>query len=137
MEKKTRRKRGRKSNMVEFEARIPHLMRMILIEKLSYNEFITRAGDLYDVTNKTAGEWWSEIRKRLKERYTQESEEIIQDQLQRYFNLYDLAEKRGNTRVCREVLADITKIYGIEAASKIDVTTDGQPIKINIILDSK
>ena len=128
-------KRGRESTEMEYEERIPDLMYMMLIEHLSFNEFIKKAGEKYDVTQRTASNWWADIRNRLKERYTQESEEIIQDQLARYFSLYETALERNNNRVARECLADINRLYGLEKPAKVDVTTAGEPLTIKIVLD--
>ena len=40
----------------------------------------------------------------------------------------------NNKRVERETLADINKLLGLESAKKVDVTSGGQPISININL---
>ena len=128
-------KRGRKSTEMEYENRIPDLMYMMLIEHLSYNEFIKKAADKYNVTQRTSSIWWSDIRTRLKERYSQQTEEVIQDQLARYFSLYEAALERNNNRVARECLADINRLYGIEKPAKVDVTSAGEPITIKIVMD--
>ena len=71
----------------------------------------------------------------MKERFSQEQEEVLQDQLMRYYDLMEAARSRGNTRVVREVLADLNKLYGLESPQKLDVTSGGEPISINIVLD--
>ena len=131
----TRKKAGRKSNEMDYEERVVELYKWMLLDKLSYNEFIKKCADTFGVTQRTGGNWWADLRERLKDRYEQETSEIINEQIFRYFNLYELALSRGNTRVAREILSDLNKIFGIEKASKVDVTSDGKPININIILD--
>lgn len=125
-----------KSTKMEYEDRVPQLMRLILIERLSFNEFCTRVKNDYNVTKRTGATWWKDVRERLKERYVEASEEVIYEQIQRYFDLYKQAEKRGNTRVMREILADLNKLYGLEKPAKLDVTSGGEKIKINIVLAS-
>jgi hypothetical protein len=128
-------KRGRKSNEIEYEQRIPYLMELMIFKKLSYTEFKETVAKEYNVTTRTAEQWWADIRKRLKERFSQEQEEVLQDQLMRYYDLMEAARSRGNTRVVREVLADLNKLYGLESPQKLDVTSGGEPISINIVLD--
>jgi hypothetical protein len=51
--------------------------------------------------------------------------------------LYDLLKRSrddNNKRTEREVLADLAKIYQLET-KKVDITSNGQPISININLD--
>jgi hypothetical protein len=78
---------------------------------------------------------WYDARKRLKERHTGEQEEILQDQLTRLYDLLNRCRESGNRRVESEVLRDLTKLYGLEV-KKIDLTTDGNPISVNIILNN-
>lgn len=128
-------KRGRKSTELEYEDRIPYLMELMIFKKLSYTEFKLQVAKEFNVTTRTAEGWWADIRKRLKDRFSQEQEEVLQDQLMRYYDLMEAARSRGNTRVVREVLADLNKLYGLESPQKLDVTSGGEPISINIVLD--
>jgi hypothetical protein len=41
----------------------------------------------------------------------------------------------GNRRVEAEVLRDISKIYGLDQPMKMDITSGGNPISINIQMD--
>lgn len=126
---------GRKSNEIDFEERLPYLLELMTIKKLSYTEFKVNVAKEFNVTQRTAENWWKEIRTRLKERFEQESEEIITEHLTRLFDLLERTKQRGQARVEREVLADIAKLYGIEQPQKIDLTSGGSPLSINIILD--
>jgi flagellar motor component MotA len=77
---------------------------------------------------------WKEARTRLKERFQRNSEEILQDHLNQLYDLLKRAREDNNKRVERETLADIAKIHSLET-KKVDVTSNGQPISININLD--
>ena len=79
---------------------------------------------------------WYDARKRLKERHTEEHEQILQDQLTRLYDLLNRCRESGNRRVESEVLRDLTKLYGLEQAKKIDITSGDLPISVNIILNS-
>jgi len=125
---------GRKTNVGTYEERIPEAFDMILYKKLSYNEFRTEGAKKWGISERHAENVWKDCKERLQKRFDEKSEEIISEQLSRYFDLLDRARADNNKRVERETLADINKLYGLEQR-KIDVTTNGQPITISIQLD--
>jgi hypothetical protein len=124
---------GRKTTEAEYEERIPDAMEMILYQKLNYGEFRRQYSKKYGVTERQAENVWSDCKARLKERFEEKTEEIIAEQLSRYFDLLSRARADNNKRVERETLADINKLYGLEQR-KIDITSNGEPISININL---
>ena len=126
---------GRKSNIVNYEERIPEAMEMILYEKLSYTEFRSQGAKKWKITERAAESVWKDCKDRLKARFEEKTEEIIAEQLTRYFDLLVRARADNNKRVERETLADINKLYGLETR-KIDVTSNGEPINININLNN-
>ncbi len=125
---------GRKSNELEFESRMPRIFEMMLYEHLSYREFAAKAAKEFDVTERTAETWWKEARTRMKERYSQNSEEILENHLTQLYDLLHRCREDNNKRTEREVLNDIAKIHQLEI-KKVDITTNGQPITISINLD--
>jgi transposase-like protein len=127
-------KAGRKSNELEFESRMPRIFEMMLYEHLSYREFAAKASKEFDVTERTAENWWKEARNRMKERYSQNSEEILENHLTQLYDLLHRCREDRNKRVEREVLADIAKIHQLEI-KKVDISSGGQPISININLN--
>lgn len=125
--------RGRKTNVASYEERIPEAFEMILYEKLSYTEFREKGAKRWGVTERTAENIWKDCKDRLQKRFNEKTEEIISEQLSRYFDLLHRARLDNNKRVERETLADINKLYGLEQR-KIDITSNGEPISININL---
>jgi hypothetical protein len=125
---------GRKSNEIEYENRMVRVFDLILYEKKSYTEFRDIASREFDISTRAAESLWQDARARLKERYTEEQESILQDQLSRTMDLLNRARLSGNRRVEAEVLRDLTKLYGLDV-KKVDVTSGGIPIAININLD--
>lgn len=125
--------RGRKTTVVNYEERIPEAFEMILYEKLSYTEFREKGAKRWGVTERTAENIWKDCKDRLQKRFDEKTEEIISEQLSRYFDLLSRARADNNKRVERETLADINKLYGLEQR-KIDITSNGEPISINIQL---
>jgi len=126
--------KGRKTNVAQYEERMTEVFEMILYKKLSYTEFRTQAAERFNITTRQAENLYKEARERLKERFAQEQEEVLQEQLNRLFDLLDRCRESGNRRIEAEVLRDLTKLYGLEQ-TKIDITSGGEPININIILD--
>lgn len=123
-----------KATELEYEQRINRAFELMLYNKLSYDEFKVQFAKEVGITTRQAENYWKEVRNRLKERYNQNQEEILSEQLNRYFDLLQRARMDNNKRVERETLADINKLLGLESAKKVDVTSGGQPISININL---
>lgn len=125
---------GRKTNVIEYEQQIERAFELMLYEKKSYTEFREIASKEFGISQRQAENVWKDVRNRLKERFAQNQEEILQEQLNRLYDLLNRCRLSGNRRVESEVLRDISKILGLEAPKKVDLTTDGQPISININL---
>ena len=128
-----KKKGGRKTNDANYEARIPEAIELMLYDKLNYTEFRTEAAKRFGISERAAEDIWRDVKVRIKARFDEKSDEIIEQQLQRYFDLLKRCRDAGNKRVEREVLSDLNKLYGLEL-KKVDVTSNGQPISININL---
>ena len=127
-------KKGRKTNVAQYEERMTEVFEMILYKKLSYTEFRTQASELFGITTRQAENLYKDARDRLKERFTQEREEILSEQLNRMYDLLNRSRDAGNRRIEAEVLRDLNKIYGLDQPVKLDITSGGEPISININL---
>jgi hypothetical protein len=127
-------KAGRKTDELQFEMRMNRVYEMMLYEHLGYNEFAEKAAKEFDVSVRQAENLWAEARNRLKERFARNSEQILEDHLNQLYDLLKRCRDDNNKRTEREVLADIAKVQGMDK-QKIDLTTNGQPISINIKLD--
>jgi hypothetical protein len=127
-------KGGRKSNVAQYEERMVEVFEMILYKKLSYTEFRSQAAEKFGITTRQAETLYKEARERLKEKFDQQRDEILSEQLGRLYDLLDRCREAGNRRVEAEVLRDLNKIYGLDQPVKLDLTSGGQPISININL---
>ena len=128
-------KLGRKTDELDFEQRMSRVYEMMLYEHLSYREFASKAAKEFEITERQAENLWKEARTRLKERYQQNHEEILENHLNQLYDLLKRCRDENNKRTEREVLADIAKIHSLEGTRKIDVTSNGNEIKLNIVLD--
>jgi vacuolar-type H+-ATPase subunit H len=127
--------KGRKTNEAQYEERMTEVFEMVLYKKLSFTEFRQEAARKFEITTRQAENLYKDARDRLKERFAQERDEILQEQLSRYFDLLERARMDNNKRVEREVLADINKLYGLDQPIKVDLTSGNLPISINIVLN--
>lgn len=127
-------KKGRKTDELEFESVMSRVYEMMLYEHLSYREFATKAAKEFNISERQAERLWKEARVRLKERYTQNQDEILENHLNQLYDLLKRCRDENNKRTEREVLADIAKIHSLET-KKVDITSNGQPISININLN--
>jgi len=127
-------KAGRKTDELEFESRMNRVYEMMLYEHLSYREFAAKASKEFEISERQAENLWKEARIRLKERFSNNSEEILENHLNQLFDLLKRCRDDNNKRTEREVLNDIAKIYQLET-KKVDITSNGQPISININLE--
>lgn len=128
-------KAGRKTNVAQAEERMSEVFEMILYSKLSYTEFRSQAAEKFGITTRQAEHLYKEARERLKERFAQERDEILNEQLNRLYDLLNRCRESGNRRIEAEVLRDLNKIYGLDQPVKVDVTSGGSPIAINIVLN--
>jgi len=124
-----------KANDIEKEIRMSQVFEWMLYDHLSWNEFRTKASKEFNITPRQAENLWKEARIRLKERFQQNQDEILENHLNQLYDLLKRAREDNNKRVEREVLADLAKIHNLEGAKKVDITSNGQPISININLE--
>jgi hypothetical protein len=127
-------KKGRKTDELEFEQVMERVFYMMLYEHISYREFATKAAKEFQITERQGERLWKEARERLKERFKNNQEEILENHLNQLYDLLKRCRDDNNKRTEREVLADIAKVYQLEI-KKVDITTNGQPITISINLD--
>jgi len=130
-------KPGRKTNVAQAEERMSEVFEMILYSKLSFTEFRSQAAERFGISARQAETLYKEARERLKERFNQEREEIVSEQLNRLFDLLNRCRESGNRRVEAEVLRDLNKIYGLDQPVKVDLTSGGEKISININLNNE
>jgi uncharacterized protein YcbK (DUF882 family) len=123
-----------KVNELDAEIRMNRVFEMMLYEHLSWNEFRDKASKEFSITPRQAENLWKEARTRLKERFERNNEQILEDHLNQLYDLLKRCRDDNNKRTEREVLADIAKVQGMEK-TKVDITSGGNPIAINIKLD--
>jgi len=127
--------KGRKTNTVVQEEQLNIAFELIVYKRLSYVEFKEIYSKEMGISQRQAENVWSKVKTILKERYKDERDEILETQLNRMYNLLNRCREAGNRRVEAEILRDINKLYGLDAPQKLDITSGGDPIAINIVLN--
>jgi len=128
-------KGGRKTTVAEQNQRLNEALELILYKRLSHNEFRTTFSKMYGVSERTADTVHAKCKVILKERSIQKQDEIISEQVSRYFDLLERARADGNKRVERETLWDLSRIYVLEQ-KKVDITSNGEKLDIKINLSN-
>lgn len=130
-------KRGRKvaNSDLDIAERFQVAYEWIVYKRFSYSEFREKFSKEYKITTRQSEMIWKQVKDTIKDRFKDEQETLLEHQIERYFDLLERSRESGNRRIEREVLSDLNKLYGLEAASKIDLTSNGEPLSINIVLD--
>ena len=128
-------KAGRKTNESEFESVMSRVFEMMLYEHLGYDEFASKAAKEFEISVRQAENLWKEARIRLKKRFEQNHEEILENHLNQLYDLLHRCREDNNKRTEKEVLDSIAKIHSLEGTKKIDITSNGQSLTLNIQLD--
>ena len=118
----------------QYESRFPRVYEMMLYEKLGYLEMRDLGAKEFGISPRQMEYQMKEAKMRLKLRHEDKSDEIIEQQLARMFDLLHRCRRDGNKKVERELLSDLNKLYGLENR-KLDITSNGEPISININID--
>ena len=135
MEEEVKGAGGRKTNEAQYEERMVEVYEMILYDTLSYTEFKREAARRFGITQRQAETIYKDAKDRLRERFSQEREVVLNDQLSRLHDLLKRCRENNNRKVELETLAVLNKLYNIETPVKLDVTSGGLPFAINIVLD--
>jgi hypothetical protein len=135
MEEEVKGAGGRKTNEAQYEERMVEVYEMILYDTLSYSEFKKEAARRFNISPRQAESLYKDAKDRLKERFSQERELVLNDQLMRLHDLLKRCRDNNNRKIELETLATLNKLYGLDQPVKVDVTSGGLPFAINIVLD--
>lgn len=126
---------GRKLTDIQVAERFQKAYEWIVYKRYSYTEFREKFSKEYKISVRQSEIVWKNVKDAIKDRFKDEQETLLENQIERYFDLLERSRENGNRRIEREVLSDLTKLYGLESATKVDLTSGGEPISLNIILD--
>jgi vacuolar-type H+-ATPase subunit H len=137
MEEEAKSAAGRKTNEAQYEERMVEVYEMILYDTLSFTEFRKEAARRFNITTRQAESLYKDAKDRLKERFSQEREVVLNDQIMRLHDLLKRCRDNNNRKIELETLAVLNKLYNIDSPVKVDVTSGGVPLSINIVLNKE
>jgi hypothetical protein len=126
---------ARKNNEIVIQERFQKAFEIVLYKRLSYTEFREMFSKQENISIRQAEIIYKQVKDTIKERFENEKGELIESQIERYMDLLDRARESGNRRIEREVLNDLNKLWGLEQSTKVDVTSNGEAISLNIVLN--
>ena len=127
--------KGRKLTDIQIATRFQEAYENIVYRRLSFTEFREKFSKEHKITVRQSEIIWKQVKDTIQSRFKDEQDVLLENQIERYFDLLKRSRENGNRRIEREVLSDLTKLYGLEQATKLDLTSGGEPISLNIILD--
>lgn len=137
MEEEVKGAGGRKTNEAQYEERMVEVYEMILYDVMSFTEFRKEAARRFNISTRQAETLYKDAKDRLKERFSQERETVLNDQIMRLHDLLKRCRDNNNRKIELETLAVLNKLYNIDSPVKVDVTSGGSPIAINIVLNKE
>ena len=78
---------GRKSTIVEYSEKLTEALELILYQRLTSGEFRTTFSKMYGVSERTADSTWKRCKDIIAERFKEEQGVLIEQQVERYFDL--------------------------------------------------
>lgn len=120
----------------EYEERMAQCMKWLLYDKMTYTQFSKHCSKVFGCTVRTGNNYWTACKDRIKEKFSDQLEDILTSQLARYFVLLKRAHDEENDFIEIKCLQDISKLTGIEPTKKVDLTSGNKPITISINLES-
>lgn len=122
-----------KADKIEVDNRLKQAVTLVVKQRMVYTEFVNYCKQEWDLARGQATVYWNRVAEYLKERNDKERDKTINEQLERYWELYDKAVEKGDLRTAKDILTDINKLKGLNEPDKKDITSGGE--KINIIID--
>lgn len=127
------RRRGRQLDSQDIQFRKLRCYEYILYDKLSFTQFRQKVSNEFDITTRMAANIWKEIKTELKEKFNDQAQEILEQQLERTYDLLRRNRENGNVREERETLKLLNSLYNLDKVN-LDIQSGGEAISININL---
>lgn len=126
-------KKGRKTTEIEYEQRMGELYEEILYGKDTDVNIKKKKAKEWEQSTRSVSSMIVECRKRIKDKFKESQDVLLEEQVQRYKDLIQDARSKNQNRVVREALKDLNLLFNLEQ-QKIDITSGNEPISIQINL---
>lgn len=130
---------GRKFSGAEYDQRINDIIKLVARGKSGYSEMMRWIAENYDISKDQAAKDIGTARRRIQEMVHDDLKSEVEDAVMRYKSMLDNAlinmaasedqrDKKGWAAEYRNLQNDLSKLLGLDAAQKVDVTTQGESI---------
>jgi len=128
---------GRKFSGAEYDQRINDIIKLVARGKSGYSEMMRWIAENYDISKDQAAKDIGTARRRIQEMVHDDLKSEVEDAVMRYKSMMDNAlinmaasedqrDKKGWAAEYRTLQNDLSKLLGLDAAQKLDVTTKGE-----------
>lgn len=128
---------GRKFSGAEYDQRINDIIKLVARGKSGYSEMMRWIAENYDISKDQAAKDIGTARRRIQEMVHDDLKSEVDDAVMRYKSMLDNAlinmaasedqrDKKGWAAEYRNLQNDLSKLLGLDAAQKVDVTTKGE-----------
>ena len=113
----------KKMTLKEIEDFIYNSVKLIVKEHYSWKQymFYCRQNGL---AHNQANIYWRRSWDLIKSKYEQDRDKLISKHLAHYWDIYDTAVVNNELSTARQVLGDISKLQGLDAPQKVDLSGD-------------
>lgn len=133
---------GRKFSGAEYDQRINDIIKLVARGKSGYSEMMRWIAENYDISKDQAAKDIGTARRRIQEMVHDDLKSEVEDAVMRYKSMLDNAlinmsasedqrDKKGWAAEYRNLQNDLSKLLGLDAAQKVDVTSLGDKIQIS------
>lgn len=123
-----------KSTNAEIELRVSIIYDMI-IKGCSRKEIVQFGSNKWNITNRQVDDYIAKANNDIKEVYGQDYKEmIINKQLAQLDDLYNKNYQLNDLRECRNLIESKSKLLGLNAPIKTDITSGGDKMQTVIIV---
>ncbi len=127
-----------KSDSSEMEKRINQIY-LLILQGFQRKQIIQFCSENYKIGERQVDEYLLKAREIIKSNIDTDTAGKKNELLNQYYDLYRKNYEEEDFKECRNILKDIGSIFGVEAMTKIDLTTNGktitqpQEVKITIV----
>ena len=116
-----------KSDSSEMEKRVNQIY-LLILQGFQRKQIIQFCSENYKIGERQTDEYLFKAREIIKSNIETDTSSKKNELLNQYYDLYRKNYEEEDYRECRNILKDIGAIFGVEAMTKIDLTTNGNSI---------
>jgi nucleotidyltransferase/DNA polymerase involved in DNA repair len=118
-----------KSDSSEMQIRINTIYAMLL-QGLQRKSIIHYCADKWEISERQVDEYLRQARLLMSDDSQRDIDYKKSEILSQYYDLYNKSYKNEDYKECKSILESISKVLGVSAPAKLDMTSNGESINI-------